>query len=92
MRTPRFLIVLAAATAAGAGVVALPAQAAVPAECAPDSWEPDGDFGFSAGVAAPVTVGSTVTRAICQAPNPFPRTTAGQDFDFFRFTTTGGKS
>jgi len=93
MRTPRFLIVLAAAaTAAGAGVVALPAQAAVPAECAPDPWEPDGDFDFSAGVAAPVTVGSTATRAICQAPNPFPRTTAGQDFDFFRFTTTGGKA
>lgn len=79
-------------TAAVAAAVAVPAHAAVPADCAPDVWEPDGDFGFSASIAAPVAVGGTVTRAICQAPNPFPRTTAGQDYDFFRFTATGGKA
>jgi hypothetical protein len=78
--------------AAFSAVVAIPAHAAVPADCAPDAWEPDGDFGFSASIAAPVVVGGTVTRAICQAPNPFPRTTAGVDYDFFRFTATGGKA
>ena len=84
---------LAAATVAVALIAAAaPAQAAVPADCAPDAWEPDGDFGFSAGIAAPVAVGGTVTRAICQAPNPFPRTTAGVDYDFFRFTAAGGKA
>lgn len=86
----RFL--LAAVTAAATVLVAVPARAAVPADCAPDPWEPDGDFGFSAGVAAPIAVGGTVTRAICQAPNPFPRTIAGQDYDFFRFTAAGGKA
>jgi hypothetical protein len=88
----RARLVLAATTVAAATLVTTPAHAAVPADCAPDAWEPDGDFGFSASIAAPVTVGSTVTRAICQAPNPFPRTSAGQDFDFFRFTATGGKA
>ena len=72
--------------------MAVPASAAVPADCAPDAWEPDGDYDFSASIAAPVAVGGTVTRAICQAPNPFPRTSAGQDFDFFRFTASGGKA
>jgi hypothetical protein len=84
---------LAAATLAVALVaVVAPAHAAVPAGCAPDAWEPDGDFGFAAGIAAPVAVGGTVTRAICQAPNPFPRTIAGQDYDFFRFSAPGGKA
>ncbi|WP_107766945.1 hypothetical protein [Nocardioides terrigena] len=75
-----------------ATVITAPALGAVPAGCAPDAWEPDGDFDFSASIAAPVTVGGTVTRAICQAPNPFPRTSAGRDYDFFRFTATGGKT
>jgi hypothetical protein len=92
MRTRRTRLVLLAATVLGATVLAAPARAAVPPDCAPDAWEPDGDFGFSASIAAPVAVGGTVTRAICQAPNPFPRTSAGQDFDFFRFTATGGKA
>jgi hypothetical protein len=84
---------LTAATAAVVAVAAVaPAPAAAPTNCAPDAWEPDGDFGFSASVAAPVAVGGSVTRAICQAPNPFPRTIAGQDYDFFRFTATGGRS
>lgn len=91
MRTHRAKIVLAAAATAAA-FLAVPAYAATPADCAPDAWEPDGDFGFSASIAAPVEVGGTVTRAICQAPNPFPRTTAGVDYDFFRFTATGGKA
>ena len=84
----RLLLVAVAATV----LAAAPAHAAVPADCAPDAWEPDGDFGFSASIAAPVAVGGTVTRAICQAPNPFPRTVAGQDYDFFRFTAPGGKA
>ncbi len=33
-----------------------------------------------------------MTRAICQAPNPVHRTTAGVDYDFFRFTAEGGTS
>jgi hypothetical protein len=85
-------LLLTAATAAATVLVAIPAHAATPAGCAPDSWEPDGDFSFSAAVAAPVAIGGTVTRAICQAPNPFPRTVAGQDFDFFRFTAAGGRA
>ena len=84
-------LLLAAATVVAVAAAA-PASAAVPANCAPDAWEPDGDFGFSASIAAPVAVDGTVTRAICQAPNPFPRTIAGQDYDFFRFTATGGKA
>jgi hypothetical protein len=92
MRSRGTRLLLAAATAATTILMGVPAHAAVPADCAPDSWEPDGDFGFSASVAAPITVGGTVTRAICQAPNPFPRTIAGQDFDFFRFTAAGGKA
>jgi hypothetical protein len=92
MRTLGARLVLAAVTAAASALVAVPAHAAVPADCAPDPWEPDGDFGFAASIAAPVTVGGTVTRAICQAPNPFPRTSAGQDYDFFRFTATGGRA
>ncbi|MEV6488961.1 hypothetical protein AB0M20_10055 [Actinoplanes sp. NPDC051633] len=92
MRTLGSRLFLVAATAAATFLVALPAHAAVPADCAPDAWEPDGDFGFSAGVAAPITIDGTVTRAVCQAPNPFPRTIAGQDFDFFRFTAAGGKA
>ena len=91
MRTLRTLLVLAT-SALAATALAAPALAAVPAGCAPDAWEPDGDFDFSASIAAPVTVGGTVTRAICQAPNAFPRTTAGRDYDFFRFTATGGKT
>jgi hypothetical protein len=90
MITSRARLALAAVTLMTAALSAVPAQAAVPADCAPDAWEPDGDFGFSAAIAAPVAVGSTVTRAICQAPNPFPRTSAGGDYDFFRFTATGG--
>ncbi len=92
MRALRTRLALAASTALLTAVVAVPAQAAVPAGCAPDPWDPDGDYDFSVSIAAPVPVGGTVTRAICQAPNPFPRTTAGVDYDFFRFTATGGKS
>ena len=92
MRTFGSRLLLAAATTAATVFVALPAYAAVPADCAHDSWEPDGDFNFSASVAAPIMVDGTVTRAICQAPNPFPRTSAGQDFDFFQFTAVGGKA
>jgi hypothetical protein len=92
MRIIRTRLVIAAATAAATAFIAVPASAAVPADCAPDAWEPDGDWDFSASIAAPVAVGGTVTRAICQAPNPFPRTSAGQDYDFFRFTATGGKA
>lgn len=80
------------AAALAAAILAPAAHAAVPADCAPDAWEPDGDWDFHSSIAAPVDVGGTVTRAICQEPNPFPRTSAGQDFDFFRFTATGGKA
>ncbi|WP_409331054.1 hypothetical protein [Trujillonella humicola] len=92
MSSRRARVLLVVGTVTAATLLTAPASAAVPADCAPDAWEPDGDVGFSAGVAAPVAVGGTVTRAICQAPNPFPRTSAGQDVDFFRFTATGGKA
>ena len=92
MRAHRLTLALVAAAAAALTVIAPAAHAATPADCAPDAWEPDGDYDFHASIAAPVEVGGTVTRAICQAPNPFPRTSAGQDFDFFRFTATGGKA
>lgn len=91
MRTHRLTLALSAAAAA-LTALAPAAQAATPADCAPDAWEPDGDYDFRASIAAPIEVGGTVTRAICQAPNPFPRTTAGVDYDFFRFTATGDKA
>jgi len=92
MRTYGTRLVVLAAGAVVTALLAAPVHAAVPADCAPDPWEPDGDWDFSASIAAPVAVDGTVTRAICQEPNPFPRTSAGQDFDFFRFTATGGKA
>jgi hypothetical protein len=53
--------------------------------CAPDPYEKD-----SAATAAPLTVGATTTRAICQAPTPQPRTESPRDEDYFAFTATGG--
>lgn len=59
-----------------------PAQAAL--ACAPDPHEKD-----SAASAAPLTVGATTTRAICQEPTSQPRSESPQDRDYFAFTATG---
>lgn len=61
---------------------AIPAHAAL--ACAPDAYEKD-----TAATAAPLTVGGTTTRAICQEPTPQPRTESAQDQDYFAFTATG---
>jgi hypothetical protein len=61
---------------------AIPAHAAL--ACAPDSYEKD-----TAATAAPLAVGGTTTRAICQEPTPQPRTESAQDQDWFAFTASG---
>jgi hypothetical protein len=61
---------------------AVPAQAAL--ACAPDPYEKD-----TAATAAPLPVGGTTTRAICQEPTPLPRTESPRDDDWFAFTATG---
>jgi hypothetical protein len=61
---------------------ASPAQAAL--ACAPDPYEQD-----SYATAAPLTVGDTTSRAICQSPTPQPGTQSKRDDDYFAFTATG---
>jgi hypothetical protein len=82
------LPVLPAVLALGllAGLVAgTPAHAA--SACAADPFEKD-----SAVTAAPLTVGTTTTRAICQAPTPQPRTESPWDQDYFVFSATGNSA
>jgi hypothetical protein len=62
--------------------LASPAQAAL--GCAPDPYEQD-----SYATAAPLSVGATTTRAICQSPTPQPGTESKRDDDYFAFTATG---
>jgi hypothetical protein len=62
--------------------LASPAQAAL--ACAPDPYEQD-----SYATAAPLSVGETATRAICQSPPPQPGTESKRDDDYFAFTATG---
>jgi hypothetical protein len=61
---------------------ASPAHAAL--VCAPDPYEQD-----SYATAAPLSVGDTTTRAICQSPTPQPGAQSKRDDDFFAFTATG---
>jgi hypothetical protein len=79
--TPSRAAALAAGILAAAAVSVAPAHAAV--TCAPDAYETD-----SAATAAPIAVGTTVTRAICQEPAN-PRTTDPADRDYFVFTAAG---
>jgi hypothetical protein len=66
----------------------LPVSAAHAAlSCAPDHYEKD-----TATTAAPLSVGTTTTRAICQGPTPQPRTSNPRDEDFFVFTASGTKA
>ena len=67
---------------AGLVSTASPAQAAL--ACAPDPYEQD-----SYATAAPLTVGATTTRAICQSPTPQPGAASKRDDDYFAFTATG---
>ena len=62
------------------------AQAAV--TCAPDAYEID-DTGQNV---APIAVGDTVHRAICQARDPLPGKPFSQDVDFFEFTAVEGQA
>jgi hypothetical protein len=74
-----------------AGLLASLAFAASPAyaesACVPDPYEKD-----SAATAAPLAVGATTTRAICQAPTSQPRTESPRDQDYLGFTATGDKA
>jgi hypothetical protein len=78
------LSVLSAVLLAGL-VAGSPAQAAL--NCAPDPYEKD-----SVAAAAPLAVGATTTRAICQEPTPQPRTESPRDEDYFVFTASGDKA
>ena len=48
----RARIPLAMAAALAAAILAPAAHAAVPADCAPDAWEPDGDWDFHSAAGA----------------------------------------
>ncbi|WNV87309.1 hypothetical protein [Umezawaea sp. Da 62-37] len=56
--------------------------------CAPDGFEID-DTGAGA---APIAVGTTVDRAICQERTPLPGKRFAQDADFFEFTAVEGQA
>ena len=62
------------------------AQAAV--TCAPDAYEIDDDGEH----VAPIAVGETVYRAICQGREPLPGKPYAQDVDFFEFTAVEGQA
>jgi hypothetical protein len=62
------------------------AQAAV--TCAPDAYEIDDNH----QIAAPIAVGGTVHRAICQERNPLPGKPFTHDVDFFEFTAVEGQA
>ena len=86
---PRLLALAGVLLTGLATTVLLPggaAQAAV--TCAPDAYEID-DSGQSA---APITVGTTVHRAICQGRDPLPGKPFAQDADFFEFTAVEGQA
>jgi hypothetical protein len=76
---------LSAGLFAGLVLTASPAHAAL--ACAPDPYEKD-----MVATAAPLAVGGTTTRAICQEPTPQPRTESPQDGDYFVFTAAGDKA
>ena len=75
------LSILLAGVVAGVLLVLSPAEALT---CAPDPHEKD-----APASAAPLAVGATGTRAICQEPTPQPRTESPRDEDFFVFTAAG---
>jgi hypothetical protein len=79
------LPILAAGLLAGLVIWVSPAQAAL--TCAPDLFEKD-----SPTAAAPLAVGTTTTRAICQEPTPQPRTESPRDEEYFVFAATGDKA
>lgn len=77
--------VLSAGLLAGLAISLSPAQAAL--SCAPDQFEKD-----SVATAAPLAVGTTMTRAICREPTPLPRIESARDEDYFVFTASGDKA
>jgi hypothetical protein len=78
-------VLCTALLAAGLVLTATPASAEL--VCAPDPYEKD-----TVATAAPLTVGATTARAICQEPTPQPRTESPRDQDYFVFTATGDKA
>lgn len=87
---PTRLLALAGALLAGVtattAVAAGAAQAAV--TCAPDPYEVDDSF----QTAAPVAVGATAYRAICQGREVLPGKRFAQDNDYFVFTAAEGQA
>jgi hypothetical protein len=81
----RLPVVLSAGLLASLVLAVSPAHAEL--ACAADPYERD-----SVATAAPLAVGATTTRAICQAPTPQPRTESPWDQDYFAFTATGDKA
>jgi hypothetical protein len=79
----RIPAVLTAAVLAGSMLTPSPASAAL--VCAPDPYETGAET-----TAAPLTVGATVSRAICQSPIRQPGSDFARDQDHFAFTATGG--
>ena len=69
-------------SAAPAGLSSVTAHAAT-VTCAPDPYEID-DAGT--GAVAPIPVGATVHRAVCQSRDPLPGKAQAQDLDWFAFT------
>jgi hypothetical protein len=86
---PRFLAVAAALLTGLATTVLIPAGAAHAAvTCAPDAYEVD-DNGQNP---APIAVGETVYRAICQERDPLPGKPFTHDVDYFEFTALEGQA
>ena len=86
---PRLLALAGVLLAGLATTAVLPAGAAQAAvTCAPDAFEID-DNGQHA---APIAVGETAHRAICQERNPLPGKPFPNDVDFFEFTAVEGQA
>ncbi|WP_305788314.1 hypothetical protein [Symbioplanes lichenis] len=85
----RSLAVLGALVTGLATTALLPAGAAQAAvTCAPDAYEIDDNQQN----AAPVAVGETVHRAICQTRDPLPGKPFANDVDYFAFTAVEGQA
>jgi hypothetical protein len=81
----RLPVVLSAGLLGSLVFAAGPAHAAL--TCAADPYEQD-----SHATAAPLTVGATMTRAICQSPTPQPGAESARDTDYFVLTATGDRA
>jgi hypothetical protein len=86
---PRLLALAGVLLAGLATTAVLPAGAAQAAvTCAPDAFEIDDDGRH----AAPIAVGETAHRAICQARTALPGKPFTNDVDYFEFTAVEGQA